>query len=101
MKLLKKLINYIKEQFRRKDGKKHSYQLQKNTYVTYANKQPKVKLRVHLAKLATNFNDLNYKGFHVNRTILIEEFEFNGLPGVAKLADKEVGKYVKSMKQKK
>jgi hypothetical protein len=53
-----------------------------------------------LSKLASNINDLNYKGYAINRENLIEEFEYGGLKAVGKFAEKEVGKFIDKSKEK-
>ena len=99
--MIKRFIAYLKEIFRKKNGKIHNYHNFKNTYVEYGGNRSKVKLRAHLSKLASNINDLNYKGYLINRENLIEEFEYGGLKAVGKFADKEVNKFIdKSTKKR-
>ena len=98
--MIKRLIAYFKEQLRKKNGKIHNYHQFKNTYVEYGGNKSKVKLRAHLSKLASNINDLNYKGYLINRENLIEEFEYGGLKAVGKFADKEVNKFIDKSKEK-
>jgi hypothetical protein len=98
--MIKRFIAYLKERFRKKNGKIHNYHNFKNTYVEYGGNRSKVKLRAHLSKLASNINDLNYKGYHLNRANLIEEFEYGGLKAVGKFADKEINKFMDKTKEK-
>jgi len=98
--MIKKLFNWIKELIKKKDGKIHNYHQFKNTYVKYGNNQPKIKLRSHLSKLASNINDINYKGYAKNRISLIEEFEYGGLESVGKFADNEINIFVEKSKEK-
>ena len=98
--MIKRFIAYFKEQLRKKNGKIHNYHNFKDTYVEYGNKSLKIKLRAHLSKLASNINDLNYKGYAINRANLIEEFEYGGLKAVGKFAEKEVSKFIDKTKEK-
>jgi hypothetical protein len=98
--MIKRFIKYLKEGFKKKDSKIHQYHQFKDTYVEYGGNKSKVKLRSHLSKLASNLNDLNYKGYLINRENLIEEFEYGGLKAVGKFADNEINKFMDKTKQK-
>ena len=97
---MRKIIAYIKERFRRKDGKQFNYPQHKNTYVEYSDRKPKIKLRRHIAKLANHFNELNHKGYNFNRELLINEFEYLGIEGVSALATKQIKIYMTNLKKK-
>tara|TARA_R110000796_G_scaffold51449_2_gene121364 strand:+ start:1998 stop:2297 length:300 start_codon:yes stop_codon:yes gene_type:complete len=98
--MIKRFIAYFKEELRKKNGKIHNYHNFKNTYVEYGGNRSKVKLRSHLSKLASNINDLNYKGYLLNRANLIDEFEYGGLKAVGVFADKEISKFIDKSKEK-
>jgi hypothetical protein len=98
--MIKRFISYLKKRFRKKKSKIHNYHNFKDTYVEYGGNRSKVKLRAHLSKLSSNINDLNYKGYLLNRANLIEEFEYGGLKAVGKFADKEINKFMDKTKEK-
>jgi hypothetical protein len=98
--MIKRFLEYLKEQFRKKDGKIHNYHQFKNTYVEYGGNKNKVMLRTHLSKLAKNIDELNNNGYTINRKNLIEEFEYGGLKAVGKFADKEVKKFIAKSNEK-
>ena len=98
--MIKRFIAYFKEKIRKKNGKMHNYHNFKNTYVEYGGNKSKVKLRSHLSKLASNINDLNYKGYLLNRANLIDEFEYGGLKAVGVFADNEINKFIDKTKEK-
>ena len=98
--MMKRFLDFLKETFRKKDEKTHNYHQFKSTYVNYLGRKSKVKLRNHIHKLATNLNELNYKGYNINREKLIEEFEYGGLEGVGEFTDKEISKFMKKSKEK-
>jgi hypothetical protein len=98
--MIKRFLEYLKEQFRKKDGKIHNYHQFKNTYVEYGGNKSKVMLRSHLSKLAKNIDELNNYGYGINRRNLIEEFEYGGLKAVGVFADKEISKFINKSKEK-
>ena len=98
--MIKRFIKFFKDVLRSKERKQYNYQLSKGTMVKYNNKRRSVKLRVHISELAKSFNELNYKGYSQNRIDIIEEYEYLGLEGVAKMADREMDLYLDKLKEK-
>ena len=73
--------------------KKLSYSKHKNSWVTFDNSKPKIKLRKFIqdrAQLLTRINNFNFKE---NRDALIEEFENGGLSGLNKALSVELTQY--------
>ena len=98
--MIKRFFAYLKEQFRRKNGKIRNYQADKGTWVIYADGRPKLKLRVHVSKLSYLFNDLNNDGYIANKKKIIEEYEYSGIDGVGALADAQMKIYTNSLNKK-
>ena len=58
------------------------YRKDKNGWVSFNVNKPKVKLRKYITGLAQKLSNTNDKGFRINRDLLIEYYNKDGLKGV-------------------
>jgi len=62
-----------------------NYQKDKNGWVKFSTNRPKQKLRKYITALAQKLGTFNQKAFRVNRDLLIEYYNKDGLKGVNRI----------------